>query len=66
MMNSSYQQDVNLLQLHSDVAVYYGMISIPKQAEKAVDIACRASLAERGVGHLTIPIEVQEKKFIGK
>ncbi|HEY6884633.1 MAG TPA: hypothetical protein VI278_11395 [Nitrososphaeraceae archaeon] len=65
-MNSSYQQDVNLLQLHLDIAVYYGMISIPKQAEVAVDIACRAGLAERGVGHPTIPIEVQEKKFNGK
>jgi pyruvate dehydrogenase (quinone) len=50
LMNSSYQQDVNLLQLHSDVAVYYGIISIPKQAEMAVNIVCRAGLAERGVG----------------
>jgi pyruvate dehydrogenase (quinone)/pyruvate oxidase len=63
LMNSSYQQDVNLLQLYSDVAVYNGMISVPEQAEMAVDIACRTALALRGVGHLTIPIDVQEKKL---
>jgi pyruvate dehydrogenase (quinone) len=63
LMNSSYQQDVNLLQLYSDVTVYNGLISIPEQAEMAVDIACRTALAQRGVSHLTIPIDVQEKKL---
>jgi pyruvate dehydrogenase (quinone) len=63
LMNSSYQQDVNLLQLYSDVAVYNGMISVPEQAEMAVDIACRTALAQRGVGHLTMPIDIQEKKL---
>ncbi len=66
LMNSSYQQDVNLLQLYSDVAVYNDMIAVPEQAEMAVDIACRTALAQRGVSHLTIPIDVQEKKLNGK
>jgi pyruvate dehydrogenase (quinone) len=66
LMGSSYQQDVNLLQLYSDVSVYNGMITIPEQAEMAVDIACRTALAQRGVSHLTIPIDVQEKKLNGK
>ena len=66
LMNSNYQQDVNLLQLYSDVAVYNDMISVPEQAEMAVDIACRTALAQRGVSHLTIPIDVQEKKLSGK
>jgi pyruvate dehydrogenase (quinone) len=66
LMNSSYQQDVNLLQLYSDVSVYNGMITVPEQAEMAVDIACRTALAQRGVSHLTIPIDVQEKKLNGK
>src|ERR671918_2705750 len=63
LMGSSYQQDVNLLQLYSDVTVYNGMISVPEQAEMAVDIACRTALSQRGVSHLTIPIDVQEKKL---
>jgi len=66
LMNSNYQQDVNLLQLYSDVTVYNDMISVPEQAEMAVDIACRTALAQRGVSHLTIPIDVQEKKLSGK
>src|SRR5436309_1599539 len=66
LMNSSYQQDVNLIQLYSDLAVYNSMIEVPEQAEMAVDIACRTALAQRGVSHLTIPIDVQEKKLNGK
>jgi pyruvate dehydrogenase (quinone) len=66
LMNSSYQQDVNLLQLFSDVAVYNDMITVPEQAEMAVDIACRTALTHRGVSHITIPIDVQEKKLSGK
>jgi pyruvate dehydrogenase (quinone) len=65
-MNSSYQQDVNLLQLYSDVTVYNDMINVPEQAEMAVDIACRTAIAQRGVSHLTIPIDIQEKKLNGK
>jgi pyruvate dehydrogenase (quinone) len=65
LMNSSYQQDVNLLQLFSDVTVYNDMITVPEQAEMAVDIACRTALVQRGVSHLTIPIDVQEKKLSG-
>jgi pyruvate dehydrogenase (quinone) len=66
LMNSSYQQDVNLLQMYSDVTVYNDMINVPEQAEMAVDIACRTALAQRGVSHLTIPIDVQEKKLNGR
>lgn len=66
LMNSSYQQDVNLLQLYSDVTVYNDMLTVTEQAEMAVDIACRTALAQRGVAHLTIPIDVQEKKLSGR
>jgi pyruvate dehydrogenase (quinone) len=66
LMGSSYQQDVNLSQLFSDVSVYNNMITAPEQAEMAVDIACRTAFAQRGVSHLTIPIDVQEKKLQGK
>src|ERR687894_2483808 len=66
LMGSSYQQDVNLMQLFSDVSVYNNIITTPEQAEMAVDIACRTAFAQRGVSHLTIPIDVQEKKLQGK
>ena len=65
-MNSRYQQDVNLLQLFSDVTVYNNMINRPEHAEMTVDIACRSAISLRGVSHLTIPIDVQEMKLGGK
>jgi pyruvate dehydrogenase (quinone)/pyruvate oxidase len=66
LMNSDYQQDVNLIDLFSDVSVYNTMINQPEQAEMAVDIACRTALSKRGVSHLTIPIDVQERKVTGR
>src|SRR5919199_1192491 len=66
LMGSSYQQDVNLLQLFSDVSVYNTMINQPEHAEMAVDLACRSALGRRGVSHLTIPIDVQEQRLHGK
>ncbi len=66
LMNSDYQQDVDLIDLFSDVSVYNTMISQPEQAEMAVDIACRTALSRRGVSHLTIPIDIQERKISGR
>ena len=66
MMGSKYQQDINLLQLFSDVAVYNNMINGPEHAESIIDIACRNALALRGVSHLTIPIDIQERKLKGQ
>jgi pyruvate dehydrogenase (quinone) len=63
LMNSSYQQDVNLLQLFSDVSVYNNIINRPEHTEMSVDIACRTALTQRGVSHLTIPIDVQEMEL---
>ena len=65
LMNSSFQQDVNLLNLFSDVAVYNSMIGSPRQAEMAVDIACRTAYVRRGVSHLNIPTDIQEQKLEG-
>jgi pyruvate dehydrogenase (quinone) len=66
MMGSKYQQDVDLVHLFSDVSVYSNMVNSPEHAEMAVDIACRAAISNRGVSHLTIPIDVQEQQLSGK
>lgn len=66
LMNSDYQQDVNLIDLFADVSVYNTMINQPEQAEMAIDIACRSALSKRGVSHVTIPIDVQEGRVTGK
>jgi len=66
LMNSDYQQDVNLARLFSDVSVYNSIINRPEHAEMTVDIACRSALTKKGVSHVTIPIDVQEAKLHGK
>lgn len=66
LMSSDYQQDVNVVKLYSDVSVYDTMINEAEHAEMAVDIACRTALSERGVSHITIPIDVQEERLKGK
>ncbi len=65
IMNSGFLQDVNLVQLFSDVASYNTMINVPEQAEMAVDLACRTALSRKGVSHINIPVDVQEKKLKG-
>jgi pyruvate dehydrogenase (quinone)/pyruvate oxidase len=65
LMDSDYQQDVNLVRLFSDVSVYNTMINRPEHAEMVVDLACRSALSKRGVSHLTIPIDVQERRLEG-
>ena len=41
------------------------MINEPEHAEMAVDFACRNALSLRGVSHLTVLIDVQERKLKG-
>lgn len=66
LMNSDYQQDVNLIRLFSDVSVYNSIVNRPEHAEMTVDIACRSAISNKGVSHITIPIDVQEAKLQGK
>ena len=66
LIGSGYQQDIHQLELFADVAMYNNMIIAPEQAEMAVDIACRTALSQKGVSHLTIPIDIQEKKLEGR
>jgi pyruvate dehydrogenase (quinone)/pyruvate oxidase len=65
LIGSGYQQDIHQLELFADVAMYNNMIIAPEQAEMAVDIACRTALSQKGVSHLTIPIDIQEKNWRG-
>ena len=48
LMGMHYQQEVNLLQLFSDVAVFNQQVMGPAHAHALVDAACRAALAAQG------------------
>ena len=60
LMGMRYQQEVNLLGLFEDVAVYNQQINGPKHARGLVDAACRTALSYRGVAHLNCPNDWQE------
>src|SRR5438094_9814841 len=52
LIGTRYQQEVDLLSLFKDVAVYNQMIVGVGQTTSLVDVACRAALDRRGVAHI--------------
>jgi thiamine pyrophosphate-dependent acetolactate synthase large subunit-like protein len=61
LLGMRYQQEVNLLQLFSDVSVFNQQVMGPAHARSLVDAACRAALGARGVAHITCCNDWQEK-----
>src|SRR5207302_2895288 len=53
------QQDVELDKLFTDVCVYNARCMGAEHVENIAELACRTSLAYRGVSHLTIPVDLQ-------
>src|SRR4051812_4199433 len=62
LIGTHYQQEVDLLSLFKDVAVYNQMVLGASHVEALVDAGCRAALSERGVAHITIPVDFQEQE----
>src|SRR5436190_11239402 len=62
LIGTQYQQEVDLLSLFKDVAVYNQMVLGAGHVEALVDAGCRAALSDRGVAHLTIPVDFQEQE----
>jgi pyruvate dehydrogenase (quinone) len=63
LLGTHYQQEVDLLTLFKDVAVYNQQIMSAGHAESLVDAACRAALSAKGVAHLTCPVDLQEQEL---
>jgi pyruvate dehydrogenase (quinone)/pyruvate oxidase len=61
LLGMRYQQEVDLLSLFKDVAVFNQQLMGAAHARSLVDAACRAALADRGVAHITCPIDFQEQ-----
>ena len=61
LIGTRYQQEVDLLALFKDVAVYNQQILGAGHAQALVDAGCRAALSERGVAHITCPVDIQEQ-----
>jgi pyruvate dehydrogenase (quinone) len=62
LIGTQYQQEVDLLALFKDVAVYNQMVLGAGHVEALVDAGCRSALSHRGVAHLNIPVDFQEQE----
>jgi pyruvate dehydrogenase (quinone)/pyruvate oxidase len=57
------QQDVALDKLFIDVAVYNERVMNGAHMEGVADLAIRSALTQRGVSHITIPVDVQTQEM---
>jgi pyruvate dehydrogenase (quinone) len=61
LIGTQYQQEVDLLSLFKDVAVYNQQTLGAGHVRALVDAGCRAALSQRGVAHITCPVDFQEQ-----
>ncbi|HMD34314.1 MAG TPA: thiamine pyrophosphate-dependent enzyme [Vicinamibacterales bacterium] len=61
LIGTQYQQEVDLVSLFKDVAVYDQQVLSASHVQSLVDAACRAALSHRGVSHITCPVDLQEQ-----
>lgn len=59
LINTHYQQDVDLDRLFMDVAVYNERVMGPEHVVNVVDEAIKTALTRHGVAHITIPKDIQ-------
>ena len=63
LVHTYTQQDVELDKVFMDVAVYNTRVMGASHVENVADLACRSALTNRGVSHITIPVDTQEELF---
>jgi pyruvate dehydrogenase (quinone) len=66
LKGSDFQQEANMVALFSDVSVYNQEVINPNQVAMLADEACRHALNQRGVAHITFPVDYQEKEPSGE
>src|SRR6266550_4427765 len=59
LVHTYTQQDVELDKLFVDPCVYNTRIMGPAHVENAVNLACRAAIANSGPAHVTMPVDMQ-------
>jgi pyruvate dehydrogenase (quinone)/pyruvate oxidase len=60
LLGTHYQQEVDLLSLFKDVAVFNQQIMGGAHVRSLVDAACRGALSAKGVAHITCSVDLQE------
>ena len=59
-LGTQFQQEVHLDKVFMDLCVYNEMFHAPVSIPALTDIAIRTALSQRGVAHLTFPVDMQE------
>ncbi len=60
LIGTGFQQEMDILALYHDVAVFSEQVTGPEQVPLLVDSACRSALSRRGVAHIVCPVDVQD------
>jgi pyruvate dehydrogenase (quinone) len=63
LAGTDYTQEINVMSLMEDVAVYNQVVTGPKQALTVVDVAIRSAINHTGVAHLNFSRDIQEEKL---
>jgi pyruvate dehydrogenase (quinone) len=63
LVGMRYQQEVDLLTLFKDVALFNQQIMGAAGTTSLVDAACRSALGARGVAHINCPVDLQEQEL---
>jgi pyruvate dehydrogenase (quinone)/pyruvate oxidase len=66
LKGSHFQQEIDMVALYQDVALYNQMVLSPDQVEMLANEACRHALNHRAVAHINFPVDLQEKAPTGK
>lgn len=62
-LGGSYQQEVDLQTLYTDVAAYVQTIMTPEQLPAVLDRAFRVAMSERTVAALIFPADIQDQEY---
>lgn len=62
LLGMRYQQEVDLLSLFKDVAVFNQQVMGAGHVQSLVDVACRAALSAPGVAHINCAVDLQEQE----
>lgn len=66
LLNTHGQQDLELDKLFMDVCVYNSRVMGPNHVENVTELACRSAIAQRGVAHITVPVDYQTMPAVRK
>lgn len=65
LKGSHFQQEVDMTLLYEDVTVYNQEVINPNQVAMLANEACRNALNNRGVSHITFPVDYQVAEVTG-